>query len=77
MNKILTGEDVAKMTPKQKQDLASRMFNSVKFCGSNLSSKEKNNIIISANPRWSRESLNYYLFNEEVIITAKNEVKIK
>jgi hypothetical protein len=78
--KVLTKEDIAKMTPEERVDLASRMFCPVKCGGCDYdekgrpwyvhggihrSPKEHNDIIRAANPKWSEEALKPYLLPEE------------
>jgi 8-oxo-dGTP pyrophosphatase MutT (NUDIX family) len=56
MSKVLSQEDIARMTQEERKELASHMYNPVKIC-SPVSAKEHNRIIREANPKWSDEAL--------------------
>lgn len=79
-DKVLTSEDLAKMTPEDKKKLAESMFNPVRCGGCDYdekgrpwyvhggirrSPKEHNDIIRAANPTWSEEALKPYLLADE------------
>lgn len=73
-------EAIAKMTPEEKKDLASRMFNPLRCGGAGYdadgkyylvlggvrrNTKEINQIIREMNPKWSEEQLKPYLLDED------------
>lgn len=80
MFKILTPEDVKKMTKEEMENLASRMYNPIRCGGAGYdeddkyyliiggqkrNAKEINLIIREMNPKWSDEDLKYHFLDED------------
>jgi hypothetical protein len=80
MSKVLTPEDIAKMSKEEKLDLASRMYSPLRCGGAGYdengkyylilggvkrNAKEINDIIREMNPRWSDEDLKPFLKDED------------
>lgn len=76
---ILTPEQIKEMTPEEKKDLASRMYNPIRCGGAGYDesgkyyliiggkrrfAKEINQIKREMNPTWSEEALKPYLLDE-------------
>jgi hypothetical protein len=76
---MITPEDIAKMTPEQKQDIASRMYSPIRCGGAGYdengkyylvlggkrrNAKEVNQIIREMNPRWTDDQLKDHFLDE-------------
>jgi len=77
---MITPEDIAKMTPEERKDLASRMYNPLRcggagydengkyylvLSGKRRNAKEVNQIIREMNPRWTDEQLQPHFLDED------------
>ena len=80
MSKVLTAEDVAKMTKEEREKIASHMYNPLRcggggydengkyyliLGGKRCNAKEINQIIRDMNPKWSEENLKPHFLDED------------